>query len=177
MLIDSMAQQSDRPDGNLVTSVVEGAVGLTGLSDWGRIASRIASWCIISLSIAYLMAGLFFSFRYSKHARSRQHEKESRSSHKQQSPSSSHSASNTARAAGARFLIVWVTVLIPVVYTLLGAILGFVLGMSIGSLIAGSCILADVSLSPELEIAIGIFISIAKVMLAFAPTSVSLTFL
>lgn len=169
-----MAPQSN--NGNPVTSVVEGAVGLTGLSDWGRIASRIASWCIISLSIVYFAAGLLLAVRYSKHAGERRKDKENRMATADIS-NNLQAATIKARAAGARVLIFWVTVLIPAVYTLVGAILGFVLGMSIGSLIAGSCILADIDLTSDLEMVIGIFITIAKVVLAFVPAKSSIIFL
>jgi ABC-type microcin C transport system permease subunit YejE len=169
-----MSQSSS--SGNPVTSVVEGAVGLTGLSDWGRIASRIASWSIIFLSVVYFAAGLLLAARYSKHARLKRTEKEQRTA---KAPASNNIQATTtvARAAGARVLIVWVTVLIPVVWTLIGAVLGFVLGMSIGSLIAGACILAKIELTSDLEIVIGIFIGFAKVVLAFVPSKVSIMFL
>jgi hypothetical protein len=169
-----MSYQSSS-NGNPVTSVVEGAVGLTGLSDWGRIASRIASWSIIFLSVVYFAAGLLLAARYSKHARSRRKEKENRAA--KVDATNNLQAATVARAAGARVLIVWVTVLIPVVYTLIGAVLGFVLGMSIGSLIAGCCILAKIELTPELEIVIGVFIAFSKVVLALVPSKVSIMFL
>jgi hypothetical protein len=168
-----MSQPSS--NGNPVTSVVEGAVGLTGLSDWGRIASRIASWSIIFLSVVYFAGGLLLAARYYKHARSRRKEKEHRVAKVE--ALNNLQASTVARAAGARVLIIWVTVLIPVVYTLIGAVLGFVLGMSIGSLLAGACILAKVELTSDLEIVIGIFIGFAKVVLAFVPSKVSIMFL
>ena len=162
-------------NGNPVTSVVEGAVGLTGLSDWGRIASRIASWCIIFLSVFYFAAGLLLAVRYSKHAGERRQDKEKRMS-KVDVSNNLQAATIKAKAAGARVLIVWVTVLIPAIYTLVGALLGFVLGMSIGTLIAGLYILADVELNSDLEMVIGIFITIAKVSLAFVPTQSSIMF-
>ena len=168
-----MSQSSS--SGNPVTSVVEGAVGLTGLSDWGRIASRIASWSIIFLSVVYFAGGLLLAARYYKHARSRRNDKEHRLA--KADASNNLQATTVARAAGARFLIIWVTVLIPVVYTLIGAVLGFVLGMSIGSLIAGACILAKIELNSEIEIVIGIFIGFAKVVLALMPSKVSIMFL
>ena len=167
---------SRESNGNPVTSVVEGAVGLTGLSDWGRIASTIASWCIISLSFVYFAAGLLLAARYSNHARARRHEKEERMA-KVVTSNNLQAATLKARAAGARVLIMWVTVLIPAVYILIGAILGFVLGMSIGSLIAGSCILADIDLDPDLEMVIGIFITVGKVFLSFMPKTSSIIFL
>ncbi len=165
---------SQPSNGNPVTSVVKGAVGLTGLSDWGRIASRIASWCIILCPFS--TSGLLLAVRYSKHAGDRRRDKENRMS-KVDVSNNLQGPTIKAKAAGARVLIVWVTVLIPAIYTLVGAVLGFVLGMSIGSLIAGLYILADVELNSDLEMVIGIFITIAKVSLAFVPTQSSIMFL
>ncbi len=126
--------------------------------------------------MVYFAGGLLLAARYSNHARCRRKEKENRAA-KADAANNNLQAATVARAAGARVLIIWVTVLIPVVYTLIGAILGFVLGMSIGSLIAGACILAKIELTSDLEIVIGIFIGFAKVVLAFVPSKVSTMFL
>ena len=100
----------------------------------------------------YLFAGLLLAYRYNWHSRLRLKEKEARSSQPGRGVASLENATVVAVSAGANIYIFWITVLIPVVWMLIGALSSFLVGFSLGALIAGIFIYGNVAVTLDLQV-------------------------
>lgn len=132
---------------------------------------------MVSTCTAYMFAGLLLAYRYNRHSRLKLKEKEARSSQPGRGVASLENATVVAVSAGANIYIFWMTVLIPVVWMLIGAMSSFLVGFSLGALLAGIFIFGNVPVTLDLQIAFGVFVSVMQLFFQGAPASIQLIFL
>jgi hypothetical protein len=73
--------------------------------------------------------------------------------------------------------MIGVAVSIPVIFTVVGLVVGFFMGITIGALLAGILIYSQVTVTPDMETAIGILISLVLIFFSVAPPSFTVNFL
>ena len=80
-------------------------------------------------------------------------------------------------AAGVQIWMIGVAVSIPVIFTVVGLVVGFFMGITIGALLAGILIYSQVTVTPDMETAIGVLISLVLIFFSAAPPSFTVNFL
>jgi hypothetical protein len=125
----------------------------------------------------FLLAGMLLAYRYNAHSRLKLKEREARSLTSGSGLASLEHAAAAAVSAGANIYILWVTVLIPVLWTLIGALAGFLVGFAFGALLAGIFIFGNVVVTPDLQIFIGASISCVLLFFQMMGSSIQFIFL
>eukprot|EP00284_Hemiselmis_tepida_P015261 CAMPEP_0174936546 /NCGR_PEP_ID=MMETSP1355-20121228/57776_1 /TAXON_ID=464990 /ORGANISM="Hemiselmis tepida, Strain CCMP443" /LENGTH=124 /DNA_ID=CAMNT_0016183329 /DNA_START=12 /DNA_END=386 /DNA_ORIENTATION=+ len=124
------------------------------------------------MMVVYSSAGLLLGLRYYQHARYKAKQKTTLAAGGLRA-----AITQAGQAAGVQILVVGVAVSIPVVFTLIGSVVGFFMGMSIGALLAGILLYIQVTVTLEMEVAIGLCISLMLLCFSAAPSNVLITFL